>query len=204
MSLKSTYFTVKRRSEGTYKEKGSKFIGIAVPCWNEDEAKNYLSEWRKEHHQARHLCYAYRFGLSGDIYRANDDGEPNNSAGAPILGQIQSFELSNVLIGVVRYYGGTKLGVGGLINAYRTAAKEAIEAAKIIEKEVFEWVDIHFEYADMPGVMNLLKKWELSQESTDFEISCKIKTKLPLNTAHELKEELGQFPSLKIKSLGEY
>ena len=129
MSLKSTYFTVKRRSEGTYKEKGSKFIGIAVPCWNEDEAKNYLSEWRKEHHQARHLCYAYRFGLSGDIYRANDDGEPNNSAGAPILGQIQSFELSNVLIGVVRYYGGTKLGVGGLINAYRTAAKEAIEAA---------------------------------------------------------------------------
>ncbi len=204
MSLKSTYFTVKRRSEGTYKEKGSKFIGIAVPCWNEDEAKNYLSEWRKEHHQARHLCYAYRFGLSGDIYRANDDGEPNNSAGAPILGQIQSFELSNVLIGVVRYYGGTKLGVGGLINAYRTAAKEAIEAAKIIEKEVFEWVEIHFEYADMPGVMNFLKKWELSQESTDFEISCKIKTKLPLNTAHELKEELGQFSSLKIKSLGEY
>lgn len=204
MSLKSTYFTVKRRSEGTYKEKGSKFIGIAVPCWNEDEAKNYLSEWRKEHHQARHLCYAYRFGLSGDIYRANDDGEPNNSAGAPILGQIQSFELSNVLIGVVRYYGGTKLGVGGLINAYRTAAKEAIEAAKIIEKEVFEWVEIHFEYADMPGVMNFLKKWDLTQESTDFEISCKIKTKLPLNTAHELKEELGQFPSLKIKSLGEY
>lgn len=202
--MKSTYFTVKYRSEGLYKEKGSKFIGIAVPCWDEEEAKSYLTEWKKEHHQARHLCYAYRFGLAGELYRANDDGEPNNSAGAPILGQIQSFELSNVLIGVVRYYGGTKLGVGGLINAYRTAAKEALEAAKIVEKEVFEWVQISFEYADMPGVMNFMKKFDLPQVESEFEISCTIKTNLPLNSASELKEELGQFSSLTIKSLGEY
>lgn len=204
MKRKDTYQTLANRSEGLFKEKGSKFIGIAVSCYSEDEAKSYLDDWHKEHHQARHLCYAYRFGIEGDIYRANDDGEPNNSAGAPILGQLQSYELTNTLIGVVRYYGGTKLGVGGLINAYRTAAKEAIEAGKIVTKEVFEWIEITFEYPEMPAVMNCLKKHNLEQTDQVFELSCSLKTNLPLNQAESIKTELDEFETLEIKSLGEY
>src|SRR3989338_10257684 len=124
MEENSTYLTLETLSEGVYKEKGSKFIGLAQACYSEEEAKDLLAQWKNEHHQARHLCYAYRFGVHKDVWRANDDGEPSNSAGPPILGQIDAFDLSNVLIGVVRYFGGTKLGVGGLIAAYRAAAKE--------------------------------------------------------------------------------
>ena len=163
MKSLSKYKTIKSQSEGVYKEKGSKFIGIAAACYNEDEAKELLDEWKKNHHQARHLCYAYKFGMDDNVYRANDDGEPNNSAGAPILGQIESFGLRNVLIGVVRYYGGTKLGVGGLINAYRTAAKDAIENAKIVEFEMFHWVELNFDYMDMPHIMNIRKKMIVSR-----------------------------------------
>ena len=123
MNQESKYRTVKKLSEGFYKEKGSKFIGYVQACYDEEQAKELLDNWRKSNRQAGHLCYAYRFGVDKSVYRSNDDGEPSNSAGAPILGQINSYDLSNVLIGVVRYYGGTNLGVGGLINAYRTAAK---------------------------------------------------------------------------------
>lgn len=204
MANQNIYKTVKERSEGLYKEKGSKFIGIAVACYNEDEAKSFLEVWKKEHHQARHLCYAYRFGMDMNVYRANDDGEPNNSAGAPILGQIDSFELTNVLIGVVRYYGGTKLGVGGLINAYRTAAKEALLNAKIIEREIFEWIDLKFTYEDMPQVMNLLKKHNLEVKDAKFEINCELTTNLDLLRSIEIKEELNQFQSVKISVKGIY
>ena len=187
-----------------YKEKGSKFIGIAVACYNEDESKTFIEEWKKEHHQARHLCYAYRFGMDMNVYRANDDGEPNNSAGAPILGQIDSFELTNVLIGVVRYYGGTKLGVGGLINAYRTAAKEALLNGIIIEKEIFEWIQLKFTYQDMPQVMNVLKKHNLETKDTKFEVSCELTTNLDLKKNTEIKKELLQFQSVEIKIKGIY
>lgn len=200
----STYQTLQQRSEGMYKEKGSKFIGIAVACYNEEEAKIFLEEWKKEHHQARHLCYAYRFGMDTNVYRANDDGEPNNSAGAPILGQIDSFELTNVLIGVVRYYGGTKLGVGGLINAYRTAAKEALQNGEIIEREIFEWIELTFTYEDMPQVMNLLKKYNLETKDTKFEVSCELTTNLDLKNNAEIKKELLQFQSVKINIKGIY
>lgn len=204
MATQSTYKTVKERAEGLYKEKGSKFIGIAVACYSEDEAKSFLEAWKKEHHQARHLCYAYRFGMDMNVYRANDDGEPNNSAGAPILGQIDSFELTNVLIGVVRYYGGTKLGVGGLINAYRTAAKEALLDATIIEREIFEWIDLKFTYEDMPHVMNLLKKHNLEMKDAKFEVNCELTTNLDLARSEEIKEELNQFQSVKINTKGIY
>jgi uncharacterized YigZ family protein len=204
LSEKSTYRTVNSRCEGLYKEKGSKFIGIAVSCFSEEEAKVFLDAWRKEHHQARHLCYAYRFGLEGETFRANDDGEPNNSAGAPILGQLQSFNLTNTLIGVVRYYGGTKLGVGGLINAYRSGAREAIQNGEIVEKEVFEWVVLEFEYVDMPKVMGILKKYELKMIDNQFELSCRLKTNLSLNFAAEVKEELKKLESVKLTSKGIY
>ena len=204
MSKKSTYLTLRKRSEGFYAEKGSKFIGIALPCSTADEAKELLEAARKEHPKASHFCYAYRFGLTGDEYRANDDGEPTNSAGAPILGQLQSFELTNTLIIVLRYYGGTKLGVGGLITAYRTGAKEAILAGEIVEREVYDWINIHFEYADMPAVMNLIKKYQLEMVEHEFEVSCVIKTNLNTTLADEIKAELDKLDSVKINEIGIY
>jgi len=204
LAEKSTYLTLSARSEGFYAEKGSKFIGIALPCSSPDQAKELLEAARQEHPKAGHFCYAYRFGLNGDEYRANDDGEPSNSAGAPILGQLQSFELTNVLIIVLRYYGGTKLGVGGLINAYRTGAKEAILDGKIVEREVYEWINIHFEYSDMPSVMNFIKKHKLEMVENEFEISCRIKTNLSVNFAEEIKAELSKLDSVKIESIGTY
>lgn len=204
MSEKSTYLTLSKRSEGEYSEKGSKFIGIALPCSSANEAKEHIESFRKEHPKAGHFCYAYRFGLTGDEYRANDDGEPSNSAGPPILGQLQSFELTNVLIVVLRYYGGTKLGVGGLINAYRTGAKDAILSGKIVEREVFEWITINFEYADMPSVMNLIKKHRLEMVEHEFEISCQIKTNLSINFAQEIKSELKSLDSVEINIIGIY
>lgn len=202
--MHTTYKTLALQSEGLYKEKGSKFIGIAVACYNENEVKSFLEEWKKEHHQARHLCYAYRFGMDMNVYRANDDGEPNNSAGAPILGQIDSFGLTNVLIGVVRYYGGTKLGVGGLINAYRTAAKEALQNGTIVELELLEWIDISFNYEDMPQVMNLLKKYNLTLNNALFERNCSLTTALELTKKEEIKQELKQFDSVEITIKGIY
>lgn len=204
MNRSSTYKTLKRRSEGLYKEKGSKFIGIVQACYSEEEAKKLLAEWHKEHHQARHLCYAYRFGVDKKVYRSNDDGEPNNSAGAPILGQITAFDLSNVLIGVVRYYGGTKLGVGGLINAYRTGAKDAIENGEIVELEVFNWVKITFEYIDMPHVMNILKKYQLKMIDNKFEESCELITNLSLEMSETIQGELENYETVEIESKGIY
>lgn len=204
MEIISKYNTVRKRSEGEFKEKGSKFIGIAEACYSEHEAKLLLDNWRKEHHQARHLCYAYRFGLAKGIFRSNDDGEPSNSAGAPILGQIQSFDLSNILIGVVRYYGGTKLGVGGLIHAYRTAAKEAIEAAEIIEKEVFCHVKLIFGYDSMPDVMNWLKQSNLVYKNQHFELKCELEVALPLNEKGNYLNEISSFGFEEVIVLGEY
>ena len=154
----ATYKTLANCSEGFYKEKGSKFLAFAVPVTSEAEIKAYIAQKRKEHHQAVHVCSAFRLGADHKLYRSSDDGEPSNSAGPPILGQIQAFELTNVLIAVVRYYGGTNLGVGGLISAYRTAAKEALEAAVIIEKEEELDLDISFAYEKMHLVMDLLKR----------------------------------------------
>lgn len=204
MGHKDSYRTVKKRGEGLYKEKGSKFIGIVARCYSETEAKELLEEWRKEHHKAGHLCYAFRLGIQGERYRANDDGEPANSAGAPILGQLQSYEVTNVLAGVVRYYGGTKLGVGGLIGAYRTATKEALEATEIIQLEVFQHVSLQFEYADMAGVMNCLKKWNIEMDRHAFEDTCEIESSLPLKQSESILAELKAFDTMEITDKGIY
>lgn len=204
MEVNSTYHTVANISEGIYKEKGSKFIAYAVACYSEEEAKQFLDNWRKSHHQARHVCYAYRFGVDKKVFRANDDGEPNNSAGVPILGQIQSFDLTNVLIGVVRYFGGTKLGVGGLITAYKEAAKEAIQEAEIIELEIFEWVNLKFSYEDMPSVMSLVKQKGLVIHEQLFDLDCKLKLNLPLQNKDLLKNEFEKFSSVEIEIIGIY
>ncbi len=201
---KSTYRTLKELSSGIYKEKGSKFIAFASPCYSEEEAKELLELWRKEHNQSRHLCYAYRLGFDKKIFRTNDDGEPNNSAGTPILGQIQSFDLTNTLIGVVRYFGGTKLGVGGLVQAYKTAAKESIEAAEILEIEVFFHLNLEFNYDDMPGIMNLLKQRKISIATQSFKEFCWLEISVQLNKLTEFEKLLKEFKSVICINKGKY
>lgn len=204
MEIVDSYFTLESLSEGLYKEKGSKFISYAVACYSEEEAKIQLAEWKKMHHQARHVCYAYRFGLDKKIFRANDDGEPMNSAGTPILGQIQSHDLTNVLIGVIRYFGGTKLGVGGLVQAYKTAAKEAIEQGTIIEKKVFEHINLHFSYNEMPEVMNLVKNNQIIVEKQNFDIDCTLQLALSLEKSMFIISQFEANKQIKIHNLGIY
>ena len=175
---KDTYKTLAAPSEEVlFKEKNSKFFGLAFPVTNEEEVKNILTEIKKAHFSARHWCYAYQIGTEKIQYRANDDGEPNNSAGMPIYGQIQSFEVTNVLVVVVRYFGGVKLGVGGLISAYKTAAQMALENATIIEKTIDKHFLIHFDYKNMNKVMRIIKEKNLDIVNQNMELSCEIEIK---------------------------
>lgn len=168
----SFYKTIDKISEGFYKEKGSKFFAFAIPCQSEDDVKKHIQNLRKEHHLAVHVCSAFRLGSDKKLFRSSDDGEPSNSAGPPILGQIVSFDVTNVLIAIVRYYGGTNLGVGGLIHAYRTAAKEALENATIIEAEDEQLFHLSFGYELMPQVMKLVKKYEIISKNQSFDSTC--------------------------------
>jgi uncharacterized YigZ family protein len=154
---KIEFKTVSKISEGSFKEKGSKFIAYCIPFIEEESLKTELNNIKKIHPQARHICYAYKIGVTKVKTRANDDGEPNNSAGTPILGQINSFNITNVLIAVVRYFGGTKLGVGGLVTAYKTAAKEAILTNTITTEVLKSTFDIEFSYLHLQQIMRLLK-----------------------------------------------
>ncbi|PLX03813.1 MAG: YigZ family protein [Marinilabiliales bacterium] len=196
-----TYKTIKKRSEGIYKEKGSKFIGLAFPVFNEEQVKKILEDLRKEFHDARHHCYAYRLGANMDKYRVNDDGEPSSSAGKPIFGQIQSFELSNILIVVVRYFGGTKLGVSGLINAYRTAASEAIQAADVYQGIVMEKHKIMFEYPAMNDVMTVIKDENLEQSNQQFELSCSLTLHIRESESNRILQRLEKIETVKSQHL---
>jgi uncharacterized YigZ family protein len=193
----SVFKTLRNVGEGLYKEKGSKFLGFAFPCSSEEEAKNKLIDLRKEHHLAVHVCYAFRFVADKKLYRASDDGEPSNSAGPSILGQIQSFDLTNVLVAVVRYYGGTNLGVGGLINAYRKAAKEAIENAEIIEDEERIEIQISFSYDQLPQVMKLIKSQNCKILEQLIDQDCSLKMSLQVSN-HLLLNQLNSIDSISI------
>ena len=171
--------TIEEPGEGFYKEKGSKFLGYAYPCSNIDEVKAHLERLRKENHGCVHVCYAYCLGSKKEAYRYSDDGEPSNSAGAPIYGQIKSFDLTNVLVAVVRYYGGTNLGLGGLINAYRTAAKDAFENARIVEDEDRNEIELRFTYEAMPFVMNAVKTSDCKIIEQHFEENPSLKLSIP-------------------------
>ena len=184
----SKYLSIAKISEGFYKEKGSKFYAFAVPCKTEEEVKAFIQSKRKEHHQAVHVCSAFRLGSDKKLYRSSDDGEPSNSAGPPILGQIQSFDVSNVLIAVVRYYGGTNLGVGGLITAYRSAAKDAMEHAEIIECEEEEVWELQFSYADMPHVMKTLKAYPCTILKQELGNSGMVEVSIPLSQERLMNE----------------
>lgn len=186
--------TISEKSEGLYKEKGSKFLAFAYPVMNESEIRDILEELRRKYHDARHHCYAWQLGVDQPISRANDDGEPSYSAGKPILGQIHSFGLTNVLVVVVRYFGGILLGVGGLIAAYREAARDAIENASIVDKKIFRTFLIGFEYPLMNDIMSIIKENKIKPFDQDFNISCSMKIKVW--NRHE-KTVIG-----KLKSLG--
>jgi uncharacterized YigZ family protein len=164
-----SYLTVEELSMGYFKDRGSKFIGYAKAIFEEDDIKSFSEEVKKEHPKARHFCFGFRLGLDGNNYRANDDGEPSGTAGRPILGQIDSFGLQNVMIIVVRYFGGTKLGVPGLINAYKSAATDSLENATIVEKIISNVYNLTFDYAIMSDVMGFLKKNDVSIKNQIFE-----------------------------------
>lgn len=188
--MKDRYFSISKASEGFYKEKGSKFIAWAFPARDEEEVKAHLEALRSKYYDARHHCYAYAFGPEQEPYRANDDGEPSNSAGAPILGQIRSHELSDVLVVVIRYFGGTKLGVGGLIHAYKTAAHEALAQAKRKEVVLCKEVWIKHGYEQMNWVMRLISQWNLTLIEQDLTDTCITKVKVPLGDSEALKKQL--------------
>lgn len=175
--MKDTYKTVvKPGDEALFKEKNSKFFGYSFPVISEDEVKTHLEDLKKKHHQARHWCYAWQIGKNEEHrqFRANDDGEPSNSAGMPIYGQIQSFDVTDVLIVVVRYFGGVKLGVGGLIKAYKTAAQMALDNSKIVKRTINETFEIHFDYPEMNIVMRIIKENDLSIIEQNLGLDCKI------------------------------
>ena len=173
---KDTYKTILTPSEEVlFKEKNSKFFGYAFPVANEEEVKIELERLKKQYFSAKHWCYAYQLGTEKISFRANDDGEPTNSAGMPIYGQIQSFEVTNVLVVVVRYFGGVKLGVGGLISAYKRTAQMALENAEIIEKTIDLYYTIVFDYKNMNKVMRIIKEKNLEIVSQKLELNCEIK-----------------------------
>jgi uncharacterized YigZ family protein len=194
-----TYFTLKGNSEGFYKEKGSKFLAFAFVVSDEFEVKEKLAELKKRYYDARHHCYAYILGNKSEKYRANDDGEPGHTAGDPILGQIRSNELTNTLIVVVRYFGGTKLGVGGLIHAYKTAAADAIVNNSIAEKLIFSEMNIQFEYDQLNQVMKLVKDFELEIITQRMEISCEMTLGVRLSLEEEVKARLNELHKISLK-----
>jgi len=196
------YKTITKPSQGElFKDKNSKFYGYAFPVTKEEQIKTHLEALKKEHYSARHWCYAYQIGTETIQYRANDDGEPNNSAGMPIYGQIQSFDVTNILIIVVRYFGGVKLGVGGLINAYRTGAKLALESAEIIEKTINKEFQLKFEYKNMSKVMRLLKENQVEITNQTLEINCLLEISVRKGNASKVLELFYQFFGIEILEL---
>lgn len=197
-----TYKTINLPSEEVlFKEKNSKFFGYAFPVTAEEEVKEILEKLRKDHFSARHWCYAYQIGIEKIQYRANDDGEPNNSAGMPIYGQIQSFEVTNVLVVVVRYFGGVKLGVGGLITAYKTTAQMALENAEIIEKTIDIHFLISFGYANMNKVMRIIKEKNLQIIAQKMEMDCEIEIATRKKNVQNLLDTFESLYEIKITEL---
>ena len=181
MQVKDTYSSIAGRSDGLFKDNGSRFIAQAYPVETEDEVKEIVGRLRKEYHDARHHCYAYRIGLDGGLWRANDDGEPSGSAGRPILGQIDAAGLSDVLVVVVRYFGGIKLGIPGLIRAYKTSTADALSQASVVEKVAGRFYRVTFPYLSMNAVMKVVKDLSLPQKDTSFAEQCSMVLRVRLS-----------------------
>ncbi|QED36374.1 YigZ family protein [Antarcticibacterium arcticum] len=199
--MKDTYRTISKPSEEVlFKEKNSKFFGFAFPVTSEEEAKSCIEELKKKHHQARHWCYAWQMGKEeGEVhFRANDDGEPSNSAGMPLYGQIQSFDVTDILVVVVRYFGGVKLGVGGLIQAYKTAAQMALENSPIVERTVNKKFRIKFDYPEMNIVMRIIKENNLEIIKQELALDCAIFISVRKKDAEEIFEKFDSVYKVEI------
>ena len=186
MDIIDTYKTIKEPSQGLYREKGSRFISFVFPVSGESEIKLFVDQIRHEHHDARHHCYAWILGIEGQDWRANDDGEPSGTAGRPILGQIRSAGLTNVLLVVTRYFGGKLLGVSGLTNAYKVASRSAISNAEIIDRIVYESYELRYPYDLMNDVMKILKEANLEQYEHSFGLECRINVNIRLSEKERL------------------
>ena len=202
--LKDTYKTIEKPFKGEmFKDRGSKFYGYAYPISSEDDVKPIIEKLKKEHHTARHWCYAWQLGTTKIRYRANDDGEPSNSAGPPIYGQIQAFDVTNILVVVVRYFGGTKLGVGGLMNANKTGSKLVLEAATILEKTIDRTFLITFDYKDMNKVMRVVKEKNLTISHQTLELNCQYTIPVRKKDAQQIFDIFSNIYGVTIKELEE-
>ena len=196
-----TYRTIKGPAEGLYKEKGSKFLAFAFPVRSTDEVKQHLEALRKEYFDARHHCYAYILGPSKDVYRVNDDGEPSGTGGRPIHGQLLSADLTDTLIVVVRYFGGVLLGASGLANAYKTAARDAIEHAEIVEKTIDVRYRLQFEYVLMNDVMRIVKEFGLTPMNQDYSLDCRLELSVRQSQSVRLYDALAKLRAVTIETL---
>jgi len=200
--MNDTFKTIiKASEESLYKEKGSKFYGFAIPVLSETEIEKSIEEIKAKHHKARHWCYAWQLGTEEISYRVNDDGEPSNSAGQPIYGQILSKDITNVLIVVVRYFGGTKLGVGGLVRAYKTAAQLALDSCKIITKTIDNKYQLAFEYKDMNKLQRIIKKYNIQIINQELELSCKYEIRIRKGEAEKIVQAIDELRCVKISEL---
>jgi len=197
-----TYQTIRKESEGVYKEKGSKFLAFAHPVVSINQVKTLLEQYRKTNYDARHICYAYSIGADASEIRSNDDGEPSGTAGRPIMGQIQSFGLTNVLVVVIRYFGGILLGTGGLVVAYKAAAAEALAAAEIIEKTVDVDFSFRFEFPFMNDVMKLVKSLDAQILEQDYQLDCGMKLRIRKKNADRLEDSLNKIETLRFELAG--
>ena len=194
-----TYKTIASSSHGLYKEKGSRFVSVAFPISCPDEVKPIIDKIKKEHHEARHHCYAYMIGHERNNWRVNDDGEPSGTAGKPILGQINSFGLTNILIVVSRYFGGTLLGVSGLINAYRSAATSALQDAEKVEKIMQEYYEITYPYISMNDIMRILKEDNIGQSQQSFDLECRILINFRVSAKEKVLTRLSRIEGLRYR-----
>lgn len=200
MNILDQYKTIKKPSpEVIFKDRGSKFLGYAFQISSKEEVNPIISKLKDNHHKARHWCYAWRLGVEKVSFRVNDDGEPNNSAGNPIYGQILSFDLTNVLVVVVRYFGGTKLGVGGLINAYRTSAKLSLDTSEIIQKTIDVNFELQFDYVDMDKVMRLIKEKNIHIIHQEMHMSCNFEISIRKKDADSIKSAFKNLRCVQIK-----
>ncbi len=197
MEYTDTYKTIGGAAEGLYKEKGSKFIAYAFPVSNELQIREIITRLKKEHHSARHHCFAWRLGSDLQLHRVNDDGEPNGTAGRPILGQIQHRELTDILVIVVRYFGGILLGTSGLTNAYKQAAANVLLNAETIEKIVETTIEVDFDYLVMNDFMMVLKEFDLVMKESHFDLTCKVKIMVRKQITAIVLDKLGKIRKLK-------
>ena len=199
--IQDSYKSIAAESRGLFKDNGSRFIAHAYPVETEDEVKEIVAALKKEYYDARHHVYAYRLGYLGDKFRANDDGEPSGSSGRPVLGQIDSNELSDILVVVVRYFGGIKLGIPGLIRAYKTATADAIANAEIVEKIASKMYRVHFGYMSMNSVMKVFKDMGLDQKNQQFDMECSMDTSVRLSQVDTFLERIGDVEGCRVEEM---